>query len=464
VNAPGAETRSHSMLAWTIAAGAVLGVTYTLSPLTVLVLGSSPLIWRWASRDLSDRERHWLAIVLLTAIVIRLVAIAAVFLSASPSMPYANLFGDEDFFKRRSIWIRNIGLGLPISSADYLYAFDDVGRTAYLYVLAFVQAVVGDAPYGMLLLNAAIYIAGMLALYRLARSVYGGLAALGGLTMLLFLPSLFAWSISALKEPPYMCLGAVEIVAAVALVRGKGVWRRRGAGVCAVACAIALQAVRDGGLILAVFGVGGGLIAAVLVTRRRWLLASMVAVPLVAFAVVRQPAVQRRLPDLVYAVAYKHWGQVLTPGYAYPLLDPEFYDFDRRAALRDLTALHVGRYVVRAFTAYAIVPAPWQIDSTAALAYLPEQVVWYVLAVLAPVGAWKGLRRDPLVTTLLVCHAAIAALMVAFITGNVGTLVRHRGLALPFIVWLSALGAVELGRFVARGAPASSPVLAASKA
>jgi hypothetical protein len=190
----------------------------------------------------------------------------------------------------------------------------------------------------------------------------------------------------------------------------------------------------------------------------------MVAVPLVAFAVVRQPAVQRRLPDMAYPAAYKHWGQVLTPGYAYTLLDPEFYDFDRRAALRELTAPHVGRYVVRAFTAYVIVPAPWQIDSTPALAYLPEQIVWYVLAVLAPIGAWMGLRRDVLVTTLLVCHAAIAALMVAFITGNVGTLVRHRGMALPFIVWLSALGAVELGRLVARGAPASPPVLAASKA
>lgn len=452
-------------VAWAIAAGAVLGVAYTLSPLTVLVLGSAPLIWRWASRDLSDRERHWLSIVLLTAVVIRLAAIGAVFLSASPSMPYANLFGDEDFFKRRSIWLRNIGLGIPISTADYIYAFDDVGRTAYLYVLALVQAVVGEAPYGMLLLNGAIYLLGVIALYRLVRSAYGGLAALGGLTVLLFLPSLFAWSISALKEPPYMCLGALEIVAAVALVRGPGLWPRVGAAACTVACAIALQAVRNGGLILAACGVGGGLIAAAVITRRRWLLAAIVVVPLVVFAVVRQPFVQRRIPDLVYAVAYKHWGQVLTPGYTYTLLDPELYDIDRRAALHHLTVPQVGRYVVRAFAAYAIVPAPWQIDSTSALAYLPEQILWYVLALLAPIGVWAGLRRDPLVTSLLACHAATAALMVALTGGNVGTLVRHRGLALPFIVWLSALGAVELGRLLlARAATAATPVLAASKA
>lgn len=458
-------TPSRGRLGWAIAAGAILGVAYTLSPLAVLILGSATVIWPWASRDLSERERHWLSVVLLTAVVIRVAAIAAVFLSASPSMPYANLFGDEDFFKRRSLWLRNIGLGIPISTADFLYAFDDVGRTAYLYVLAFVQAVVGDAPYGMLMLNGAIYLIGVLALYRLARAAYGGLAALGGLTVLLFLPSLFAWSISALKEPPYICLGGLQIVAAVAMVRGHGWWRRVCAGVCVLSCALALQAVRDGGLILAACGVGGGLIMAALVIRRRWLVASIVVVPLLAFAVVRQPFVQRRIPDVVYAVAYKHWGQVLTPGYTYTLLDPEFYDMNRREALRTLTAPQIGRYVVRAFAAYAIVPAPWQIDSTSALAYLPEQIIWYVVALLAPVGAWAGLRRDPLVTSLLICHAATAVLMVALTGGNVGTLVRHRGLALPFIVWLSALGAVELaGWVVGRATTAVLPGLATSKA
>ena len=458
----GARASSQSTVWWAVAAGVALGVAYTLSPLAVLVLATVPLMWRWVSRDLSERERYWLSVVLVTATVVRLLAIGGLFLSASPSMPYANFFGDEDPFKRRSIWIRNIGLGLPVSAADYIYTFDDVGRTAYLYVLAFVQAVVGEAPYGMLLLNAAIYLVGMLALYRLVRSAYGGLAAFGGLTLLLFLPSLFAWSISALKEPPYMCLGALEIVAAVALVRSRGVWPRIGAALCVVACAIGLQGLREGGMVLAVCGVGGGLVAAVVITRVRWLALSIVVVPLVVFAVLEQPAVQRRLPDLIYAVTYKHWGQVVTPGYTYKLLEPEVYA--DRSNLRKLAAPQVGRYVVRAVAAYAIVPAPWQIESPAALAYLPQQIVWYLLALLAPIGAWIGLRRDRCVTCLLVCHAMAASLMVAVTSGNVGTLVRHRDLALPFIVWLSALGAVEVGRrVVARGAATAAPAFGVLK-
>ncbi len=41
-------------------------------------------------------------------------------------------------------------------------------------------------------------------------------------------------------------------------------------------------------------------------------------------------------------------------------------------------------------------------------------------------------------------HTLVAAITVALISGNVGTLVRHRGLALPYLVWLSAVGACGL--------------------
>ena len=59
-----------------------------------------------------------------------------------------------------------------------------------------------------------------------------------------------------------------------------------------------------------------------------------------------------------------------------------------------------------------------------------------------------GLRRDALITSILTAHAMAAALMVALTGGNVGTLVRHRGLALPYVVWLSALGGVEVTRIL----------------
>jgi hypothetical protein len=447
---------SRGMLGWAVASGVLLGAAYTLSPLTVLVLAGLPIGWRWVSRDLSERERHWLGLVLFVAVAVRLAAIAGLFLSASHAVPYANFFGDEEFFKRRSVWMRNIGLGVPISTADFIYAYDDVGRTSYLYIIAYLQAIVGNAPYGLQMLNVAVYVTGMLALYRLVRPVYGGLAALGGLVLLLFLPSMFAWSISALREAPYMCAGALEVVAAVCVFRTHG-WRRAAAIVALAGCGVIQQGLRDGGIAMLIGGGVGGLVLATLIPRPRLLFASVIAAVLVAAAVANRPAVQQRASALVYTVTYKHWGQVVTPGYTYKLLDPDIYP-DRSRLLR-LTRPEVERYVLRASAAYLIVPAPWQIESRAALAYLPEQVLWYVLAALAPIGLWVGFRRDVLVTSVVACHAATASLMVALTGGNIGTLVRHRGLALPYLVWLSALGAVEVARWLLARRAHTSPML-----
>ena len=80
----------------------------------------------------------------------------------------------------------------------------------------------------------------------------------------------------------------------------------------------------------------------------------------------------------------------------------------------------------------------------AALAYLPEQIVWYIDRAAAPIGLVLACRRDALVAGLLFGHALVAAVTVALTSGNVGTLVRHRGLALPYLVWLSAVGACDL--------------------
>ena len=109
-----------------------------------------------SARDLGPRERRWFIGLVAVAVALRLAAIAGLFLLADASRPYANFFGDEELFKSRTVWLRNIGLGVPISPADMIYVFDEVGRSSYLYVLAYIQALVGDAPYGNNVLSTVV--------------------------------------------------------------------------------------------------------------------------------------------------------------------------------------------------------------------------------------------------------------------------------------------------------------------
>ena len=180
--------------------GAGLGVIYTLSPLTVLAVAALALVTWWASRGLSGREQQWFVALLTVAIAARLAVIAGLSIFADASQPYGSFFGDEELFKSRAMWLRNIGLGIAISKADFIYVYDETGKSSYLYILTYIQALVGDAPYGVHVLNAVLYLSGVLVLYRLVRPAYGRVAALGGMAMLLYMPSLFTWSISAVKQ------------------------------------------------------------------------------------------------------------------------------------------------------------------------------------------------------------------------------------------------------------------------
>ena len=76
--------------------------------------------------------------------------------------------------------------------------------------------------------------------------------------------------------------------------------------------------------------------------------------------------------------------------------------------------------------------------------------VLYCVLALAPVGLIVALRRDALVTAILAGYAFAVAALVAVTGGNIGTLVRHRGLALPYLIWLSMAGAQFLLACAAR--------------
>ena len=159
-------------------------------------------------------------------------------------------------------------------------------------------------------------------LFRLARNAYGSGVALAGLLVLLFVPSLFAWSIAALKEPPYFLVGALACSVAVTTMRTRSLARRAAGVLFLCAASAGLQSIRDGGLIIAVIGLGGGMVLGWLAGRPRAALIFAVAVPFVVLGLLSRPAIQLRAVQEVRRAAKLHWGHVNTPGYTYKTLDP----------------------------------------------------------------------------------------------------------------------------------------------
>jgi hypothetical protein len=425
-----------------VALGVVLGLVYTLAPLSVLSIAALAAIIAWSVRAMGPRERRYFLWLVGAAIVLRVLMVAGLFLTADADRPFAVFFGDEELFKSRPVWIRNLGLGIPISAADFIYSYDDTGKSGYLFVLAYIQALVGDAPYSVHVLNAAAYLVAMIVMYRLVRARFGAAVAFAGLTVLLFLPSLFAWSISALKEPMYSLVAALQVLCVIQLVRAPRWWQKALAIAGMVAGAYALESLRKGGLQVAAIGAVAGIAGGLIIPRPKLLWPTLVVAPVLAVALLSVPRVQDRVLVTVRDAIRYHAGHVLTVGFTYHSVDPRYYD--DWGAIPQIGGREATQYVVRAIGHFIVEPWPWTPRSTALLAYLPEQIVWWIILALVPVGVVAGLKLDALLTCTLMAHALAVMMMVALTSGNIGTLIRHRGLALPYIVWVAALGAYRV--------------------
>lgn len=445
---------------WTAAAGAGLGIAYAASPLSVWFVVVAIGLFAWAGRGLSPRERRWVWGLMTVAVALRLLAVIGLALTSDP-YHITSFFWDGDgvYVKQRALWIRNVWLGVPVTADYFGRAFATYGWTSYLYVIAYIQYWLGPAPYAIHLLNITLFLASTIALFRVVRSAYGRPAALLGLAILLLLPTPFLWSVTVLKESLYVLLLVLILISTLTILRGRFLARVLALAVLAGSIA-AIDGVRFGALTIAASGLGVGLALAV-ISRRLWLVATvLVLLPFAAGYAWNTPDTQAQVMEGIRAAARQHIGHVRTNGHSYRLLDQNIYSGTNWYSgfigpqIDKMTPGEAGRFVLRAFVSFFAVPLPWQMQSKSEMVYFPQQVVWYVLVVLAPVGLVAGFRRDALFTSLLVGHAIAGTVAVALTSGNIGTMVRHRDTVVPFILWLSALGAVAvLSSVVSRCSP-----------
>jgi hypothetical protein len=440
---------------WSVLAGVLAGAIYTVSPLSVWTAALAFAVFRRAGFGLPESEARVAKRVLAAAFVVRIAAITALFILNTPKHDagaVSMLTGDEAYGMSRALRTRDVVLGTATTQYDYFVAYDEYGDNSYVSRLTALQLLFGPTPYSMRLLNCVLFTIAAVLLFRIARAGFGALAATSGLIVMLFVPTLFLWSISLLKESLYL-LGSTLILSGAL-----GAWRARtwvyrlSATAAMLAGVLVVRGLRPGAIALASLGLlcGFGLWWSTSSVRRLALTAA--AGLAIAGVVVFQPLAQQRVIAGLETAAKAHSGHVFTVGHSYKLLDEGFYFSPQTpiASTLTLSAAEAARFVIRGVLSFFTVPWPWELASARELPYLPEQLLWYALVVLLPIGIVSGWRRDPLVTCMFVGYVVPTATALALTNGNVGTLLRLRGTVTPYLIWPAVVGFLALLQMAGR--------------
>ena len=433
-----------------VAGAIVAGAAFALSPLgTMAVALCGWMAWR-ASRtlDASDRVSFWW--IVGAAVAARLLVVMGLFvIAAYAGRSVITLVPDADYLIERAAILRNAWMAMPLGPHQYREIFNPYGASSYVSWLALLDAAAGSSPSGLALVSVACHVAGGLLLFQPLREAFGSRAARAALALLLFWPTLFVWSVSVLKESAQFLLMSVTLVTALRIPRASS-WAARAGWLAALAGALGiLWTFRTGSLAIAAGGLGLAVAAALLLSRR-----GLLAIAL-AIALVIGWRAQHAMLDQVRAAANRHYGHVISAGVSYRVLDQRFYS-GGPDAISKMTAADAARYLVASAVMFIAAPVPWSIASGSLFsgaAIVPQQLAWYCGVAAACAGVGFGLRRDRWLTMLLAAYAVAGLIIIAPNSGNIGTLVRHRDMIVPFVIALAAPACAALAAAIAKLRP-----------
>lgn len=432
---------------YAVAAGVLLGAVATVTPLTLVVAATTAGLVIATRRGLDPDERRAVTAILLAGIAVRILIVLALAVVSIPTTSFQGggmLFGDEAYAFEKALRARNIALGFPATVLDHYIVSEPYTKSHYTTWFTWIQLIFGPSNYSVRLLNSLMFVAAGAGMYRLARRGFGVVPALYGLAILLFVPTLALWSVSLMKESFYFLFTTLALAGTVAVVRGRS-WRARLGGCAVVAVSLwAIADVRSDAVPLTLGGILLGLGLYWATATRRRLAVVAVSFALVCAGVAWSAPGSARLLRVLNVAARQHAGHVATPGHAYKTLDDRFYPGMAVFNESPLTRPEAVRYVTRATSAFVLEPLPWHAASRSELAFIPEQLLWYVLVGLAVAGVYPAWRRDRLMASVLIGYIVPVAAALALVNGNIGTLVRLRGLVLRFVIWIAALGFIVI--------------------
>lgn len=348
--------------------------------------------------------------------------------------------GDSDYYSARGHALVEYVRGSrePV----VIFRLNQYGWNGYVDLIGFFYYVFGFSPSAVKGINCLLGAGcGTLAFF-LALWVFNRKVARWSALCVTFFPSLMFWSVSNLKDIPFLFLTLLAMLLFIRLIEAGGARKRVLYGLSLALTLMAHCWVRE--LFYALL-LASLLLAAGLATRKikGWMLALAAAAGtgclfLDCFAL---PA-----RSMLAQLFHKHIGYTTTSGISYKFFPEHVYapayiwEWSRSGSVNS----EIWLSVLKATAHFLLEPLPSRLDSLLHLPVLLQMLVWYGILLLAAGGILYSLKQAGRRTLYLLIPFLVFSLLIAVTNGNIGTLFRIRDLVTPFLLIYAAAGAERL--------------------
>lgn len=306
------------------------------------------------------------------------------------------------------------------------------------YVIGILYAIFGYVPLMMKLINSAFSVFTGVMIYFIGKEIFNPKIGKISMTLVIFLPSIFIYSITALKDTIVIFLLTAIIWLMMKFQKSKNLlWL-----ILPLVAAVILRDLRKPIIIYPLLM----LIASILLLSLRiGILKKCFIIILASIVLLSIPPVVKIIktnlhPDKLFSI---HIGYINTPGNNYKIFPDRCYYGSQLVGIgpKEIT----GAFVKGIFH-LLYEPLPYRVNNITLLFAFPQTFLLYLFMPFVVGGLIIGLRHRSYQMIPLAMYLIIFIPLMAISSGNVGTVFRHRDMLMPFLIILGTAGCYAMLR------------------
>ena len=448
-----AMVKKSNYLLLTALTGVAGGCLWLISPgcllLIVLVAFCAVMLWRFSSAE----DRKFIMAIFIIGITSRIIIYLILGFISILAGKSGWLLGDSwGIYNYAWAWAQQVD-GSPsviyMEAMDgYLYTYPSYpitevwqyGYSGFTYLLGTVYYFLGPLKFSPRLLNCLMGVGASIFIFYIVKDIFGKGPAKLSAILTVFTPSLFLWSITFLKDIPFIFLGCIMLWSFLRLQKTK-----RALCLFILFTSILAQYTLRPSLPV-VFIMMAFILSYFIVSEISWkkkiiifLCLLIVIVPLlhrINFKII----VSNQMTGILNYTR----GIVGTGGSIYKIFDEKYYRGGSMSHSNYISYIDFTKGFFKGWLYFLLVPFPWRVYTKLLLISYPQIILWYLLIPFVFIGMVMAFRYKWRESFIIFAYIIIFGSIIVTHSGNIGTAFRHRDMLTPFFLIFGSLGLMKI--------------------